>query len=174
MRLMLISYGDAGMEAINNSVWPNLANKLRPEMVVRRWAYASIAIRLCGRLPTCPPRWPSAKVAIRQHRNRASAQTGFISQLRRGQHSGLRPFLPPCSSLRIAFVKRSCRSITGWRLQWVVALRRVGSALAARVVQQKRHDVESVASAGANPAASTIFHGAEATVDRHRPFNPVW
>lgn len=30
-------------------------------------------------------------VAVRQHRNRASAQAGFISQLCRGQHSGLRP-----------------------------------------------------------------------------------
>jgi hypothetical protein len=30
-------------------------------------------------------------VAVCQHRNRASAQAGFISQLRRGQHSGLRP-----------------------------------------------------------------------------------
>ena len=30
-------------------------------------------------------------------------------------------------------------------------------ASAARVVQQKRHDVENVASAGANPAVSTIF-----------------
>jgi hypothetical protein len=28
--------------------------------------------------------------AMRKHRNRASAQAGFISQLRRGQHSGLR------------------------------------------------------------------------------------
>ena len=77
--------------------------------------------------------------------------------------------------------------------------------LFARVVQQQRHDVESVASAGANPAASTNFEppmdtnehesnaatwaafnirvlwcsfavstGAEATVDRHRTFNPVW
>jgi hypothetical protein len=35
--------------------------------------------------------WPCAKVAMRQHRNRASAQAGFISQLCRGQHSGLRP-----------------------------------------------------------------------------------
>ena len=105
------------------------------------------------------------------------------------------------------------------------------SAPFARVVQQKRHDVENVASAGANPAASTILRtslcsglrmagqsywacsvvqpeenwpsvaqseggalpsvagsakaglpsvagsakeGAEATVDRHRTFNPVW
>ena len=29
---------------------------------------------------------------VRQDRNRASAQAGFISQLSRGQHSGLRPF----------------------------------------------------------------------------------
>jgi hypothetical protein len=62
-------------------------------------------------------------VAVCQHRNRASAQAGFISQLRRGQHSGLRGICmpattPPRSSLRISFVKNSCRSITGWRLQF--------------------------------------------------------
>lgn len=43
----------------------------------------------------------------------------------------------------------------------------------ARVVQLQRHDVESVASAGANPAASTSL-GVEATADRHRTFNPEW
>ncbi len=32
-------------------------------------------------------------VAVRKDRNRASAQAGFISQLCRGQHSGLRPLL---------------------------------------------------------------------------------
>ena len=57
-----------------------------------------------------------------------------------------RGFPPPCSSLWISFVKKSCRGSTGWRLHFT-----------ARVVQQQRHDVESVASAGANPAASTIF-----------------
>lgn len=36
-------------------------------------------------------------VAVCQHRNRASAQAGFISQLCRGQHSGLRPFFRPAS-----------------------------------------------------------------------------
>ena len=52
--------------------------------------------------------------------------------------------LPPCSSLRSSFVKNSCRSITGWRLH----------PLCSRSPMQ-RHDVESVASAGATPAAST-------------------
>jgi hypothetical protein len=36
--------------------------------------------------------WGSSLVAVRKDRNRASAQAGFISQLRRGRHSGLRPF----------------------------------------------------------------------------------
>ena len=71
---------------------------------------------------------------------------GFISPLCPGQHRRLRPFPPPCSSLRIAFVKRSCRSITGWRLH----------PLRSRSPRQ-RHDVENVASAGATPAASTSF-----------------
>ena len=51
-----------------------------------------------------------------EDRSRASAQVGFISPLCPGQHWRLRPFSPPCSSLRISFVKNSCRSITGWRL----------------------------------------------------------
>jgi hypothetical protein len=50
-------------------------------------------------------------------RSRASAQTSFISSSCPGQHRRLRPFSPPCSSLRIVFVKRFCRSITGWRIQ---------------------------------------------------------
>ena len=55
-------------------------------------------------------------------------------------------------------VDRFCKAILPERHRLedpILALRHVGSALAARVVQQKRHDVESVASAGANPAAST-------------------
>ena len=51
---------------------------------------------------------------------------------------------PPCSSLRISFVKKSCLSITGWRIH----------SFCSRSPMQ-RHDVESVASAGASPAAST-------------------
>lgn len=35
---------------------------------------------------------PFAPVELSWFRNRASAQAGFISQFRRGQHSGLRPF----------------------------------------------------------------------------------
>ena len=67
---------------------------------------------------------------------------------------------PPRSSLRISFVKNSCRGSTDWRLQF------------ARVVQQKRHDVESVVSAGANPAASTILRPASIKV-MQRTFNPL-
>ena len=53
----------------------------------------------------------------------------------------------------------------------ILALRQFGSAQAARVVQQQRHDVESVASAGANPAVSTIFRPASIKV-MQRTFNP--
>jgi hypothetical protein len=69
--------------------------------------------------------------------------------------------LPPCSSLRISFVKNSCRGGTDWRIHFF-----------ARVVQEKRHDVESVASAGASPAASTIFRPASIKV-MQRTFNPL-
>jgi hypothetical protein len=74
---------------------------------------------------------------------------GFISPPCPGQHRRLRGIsmpatLPPCSSLRISFVKNSCRSITGWRLHSVCSRS-----------PMQRHDVENVASAGATPAAST-------------------
>ena len=52
---------------------------------------------------------------------------------------------PPGSSLRMSFVKKFCRGSTGGRLH----------SICSRSPMQ-RHDVESVASAGANPAASTI------------------
>jgi len=39
-------------------------------------------------------------------RSRASAQASFIRSLRPGQHWGLRPFSPACSSLRISFVNK--------------------------------------------------------------------
>jgi hypothetical protein len=39
--------------------------------------------------------------------------------------------------------------------------RQEAPVILARVVQQKRHDVESVASAGANPAASTSLRSVE-------------
>jgi hypothetical protein len=55
---------------------------------------------------------------VHQPRSRTSVQAGVISQPRPGQHWGLRPFSPPCSSLRISFVKKSSRSITGWRLHY--------------------------------------------------------
>jgi len=53
---------------------------------------------------------------------------------------------PPRSSLRISFVKKPCRCNPGWRLH----------SICSRSPMQ-RHDVESVASAGASPAASTSF-----------------
>ena len=52
---------------------------------------------------------------------------------------------PPCSSLRISCVKKSRRSITDWKLHHYRSRS-----------PTQRHDVENVASAGANPAASTI------------------
>jgi hypothetical protein len=106
-------------------------------------------------------------LVVRKDRSRASAQVGFISPLCPGQHRRLRPFPPPCSSLRISFVKiagrdsdrghlgqpignareaHSCQSITGWRLH----------SFRSRSPTQ-RHDVENFASAGATPAASTNF-----------------
>ena len=105
------------------------------------------ALKALSAMPSLGKRISPVQLRVRDpFRNRASAQAGFISQLRRGQHSGIATISPPCSSLRMTFVKSSCRSITGWRLQSF-----------ARVVQQKRHDVEGVASAGASPAASTIL-----------------
>ena len=61
-----------------------------------------------------------------------------------GAAPGTATILPPCSSLWISFVKRSCRGSTGWRIHQF----RSRSPM-------KRHDVENVASAGASPAAST-------------------
>jgi len=55
---------------------------------------------------------------IQNGRSRTSVQAGVISQPSPGQHWGLRPISPPCSSLRISFVKKSRRSITVWRLQF--------------------------------------------------------
>ena len=82
---------------------------------------------------------------FQNRRSRTSVQAGVISQPRPGQHRGLRPSLPLCSSLRISFVKRSCRCNSDGRLQ----------SFCSRSPMQ-RHDVESVDSAGASPAASTI------------------
>jgi hypothetical protein len=59
-------------------------------------------------------------LAVRKDRNRASAQAGIISQLGRGQHSGLRPFYLSCpdASGPISFVRKSRRSVTAWRIQF--------------------------------------------------------
>jgi len=55
---------------------------------------------------------------VRKDRSRASAQAGFIRPPCPGQHWGLRPFPPPCSSLQVSFVRRPCRGSTGGRLQF--------------------------------------------------------
>jgi len=71
----------------------------------------------------------SSLASVRKHRSRASAQASIISPLCPGQHWGLRPafalramagrpFTPPCSSLWISFVKKSCRGSTGGGLQF--------------------------------------------------------
>ena len=107
-------------------------------------------------------------------RSRTSVQTSFISSSCPGQHRRLRPF-----RLLAAAAGFLCKKVAPGQH------RREAPILFARVVQQKRHDVENVASAGASPAASTNlrslsfgwashFPGAEATADRHRTFNPVW
>ena len=83
---------------------------------------------------------------IRSHRSRASAQAGFISPLCPGQHWRLRPF-----RLLAAAAGFLCKKVAPGQH------RREAPIVFARVVQQKRHDVENVASAGANPAASTTF-----------------
>ena len=52
-------------------------------------------------------------LAVARHRrSRASDQARFICSLCPGQHWGMRPFSPPCSSLRISFVKKSSRMIS--------------------------------------------------------------
>jgi len=86
-----------------------------------------------GHQVSCPPKhferctplvWEPVRcnsgwgLQIQNGRSRTSVQAGVISQPSPGQHWGLRPFPSPCSSLRISFVKKSCRSITGWRLQF--------------------------------------------------------
>ena len=122
-------------------------------------------------------------VAMRKHRSRASAQAGFISPLCPGQHWRLRPAFalratarraifipPPCSSLRISFVKKSCRGSTGWRLHLLC-----GTAQAVRVAQCR--GTTSRASHGGRaqaPCRAHQFHGVEATADRHPAFTRTW
>ena len=66
------------------------------------------------RTSSCNSGWG---LQFRNRRSRTSVQAGVISQPGPGQHRGLRPFLPPCSSLWISFVKRPCRCNSGGRLQ---------------------------------------------------------
>ena len=101
---------------------------------------------------------------------------------------GIATTLPPCSSLRIAFVKRFCRSNTGWRIQ-------ISHFRFERVVQKELEDPadrESASLGGALhfatannlfgklflqdlgdliPAAPTIFRPASIKV-MQRTFNP--
>jgi hypothetical protein len=84
---------------------------------------------------------------IQNDRSRTGVQAGVISQPSPGQHWGLRPFSPPCSSLRISFVKNSSRGSTGWRIHFLCSR---SPSVCTRPPQ--RHDVESVASAGAEVA----------------------
>ena len=103
-----------------------------------------------------------------QFRSRVSAQAGFIRPPCPGQHWGLRPFTPPCSSLWISFVKKSCRGSTGWRLQFAYFsgewLRGNSRPRRSRVCEPWR----------CKSSLAHHFFGAEATEDRHRTFNPVW
>lgn len=69
---------------------------------------------------------------------------GFHKPAVSGAAPGTATTSPPCSSLRISFVRQSRRGSTGGRLH----------SFCSRSPMQ-RHDVESVASAGASPAAST-------------------
>ena len=51
------------------------------------------ALKALSAMPSLGKRISPVQLRVRDpFRNRASAQAGFISQLRRGQHSGLRPF----------------------------------------------------------------------------------
>jgi hypothetical protein len=98
-----------------------------------------------------------------QFRSRASAQAGFIRPLCRGQHWGLRPFPPPCSRLRISFVKKSCRGSTGWRLHF--------SCSRSPTAETRRRERRQCR---CESCREHQFQGAEATADRHPTFNRVW
>ena len=95
------------------------------------------------------------------NRRRTSVQAGVISQPRPGQHWGLRPFSPPCSSLRISFVEKLSRGSTGWRLHFLCS-----RSPTAETRRRERRQCRCESCRGHQ------FHGAEATVDRHRTFNP--
>jgi len=130
---------------------PAVASERRREQS-RSGTPISSALKALSAMRSLGKRISSVQLRVRDpFRSRASAQVGFISPLRPGQHRRLRGIsmpanMPPRSSLRISFVKNSCRSNTGGRLQFVRSRS-----------PTQRHDVESVASAGASPAASTIF-----------------
>ena len=98
------------------------------------------------------------------HNSRASAQVGFISPLSPGQHRRLRPFSPPCSSLRISFVRNSYRGGTGWRLpvSWFTGEWLSGNSRPrrSRVCEPWRCKL----------SLAHQFQGVEATADRHPAF----
>ena len=102
---------------------------------------------------------------IQNDRSRTSVQAGVISQPSPGQHWGLRPFRLHVPMHRDGFLLQRNRA----------GAAPAGESISfARVVQQQRHDVESVASAGAIPAASTIFRPASFKVKPRsfKPWNP--
>jgi hypothetical protein len=133
---------------------------------------ASILQGLGSPLHDIPPSFVGEQSGVHQYRSRARSQVSFISSPCPGQHRRLRPFSASTQQSADFFVKiavrdseqsrlgnpirntweaHSCRSSTGWRLHslW-------HCASSSRSPMQ-RHDVENVASAGANPAASTNF-----------------
>ena len=59
-------------------------------------------------------KWPPATVAARKHRSRASAQVGFISPLRPGQHRRLRPAFARDFRARERLPRRSTRAKAGF------------------------------------------------------------
>jgi hypothetical protein len=154
-------------------------------------------------------------VTAPKDRNRASAQAGFISQLRRGQHSGLRPFASMQQPANF-FCKKalpgqhrlgtpsSLQNSNNPQIHFFAA--RVVQAFAGGVQETRRRerrqcpmhrDREHHFQTAASECWSTgvlertslcssaslqlshtpllhFSHGAEATADRHRTFNPVW
>ena len=100
-------------------------------------------------------------------RNRASAQAGFISQLRRGQHSGLRPFTSTQQPADFF-----CKEFLSGQHRLEDPVPFPFRASGSEGIEDPA-DRESASLGGASPLSPTI-HGVEATADRHRIFNPVW
>ena len=124
-----------------------------------------------------------------QERNRASAQAGFISQLCRGQHSGLRPFAStqqPADFFCKEFLSGQHRledpisvSFSG---EWFRGNRRPRRSrvcepwrcFAVRDSEQLNWGHPSCKTWEVHSTLAHQFQGVEATADRHRTFNPTW